>query len=100
MKDPKDDKFLDLGTVRFKKINRTTVAVNGIYTVKRRFDDTVKGRVEAYNMQGGEYRKYAERNVDKPCTNLAEKAAEPWDHFLKHTNISECPVEPVNIFFE
>jgi hypothetical protein len=86
---------MDLGTLRIKKINRTTYAVNGIFTEKLRFDDEIKIKIEGYNLQGGEYRKLGERSFEKPCTSFKESFGPPYADFLTYTNLTICPVDPV-----
>jgi hypothetical protein len=96
--DPKQDRILDLGTVRFKKINRTTYAANGVVVLKHRVDNTLNLKIEAYNFQGGEYRKYGDRTFKEFCTIFKERFGPIFHDFMAHTNSSkDCPLDPVNV---
>jgi hypothetical protein len=72
----KEDRIVDLGTIRLKKINRTTYAVNGVCVLKHKVDDAEIFKIEAYNLQGGEYRKYAERTFQQGCTLAKENSVQ------------------------
>ncbi len=51
--------------------------------------------MEAYNLQGGEYRKLAEKSLSQSCINLKIHMGAIWQDFLKYTNITDCPMDPV-----
>ena len=85
-----DNKFLSFDGLRVKKFNRTRLVykvnhnflnnidtlcvysyvVSGKYNLKTPLDDNIDIFVEAFNFQGGQYKKMADKKIPKICTTL------------------------------
>lgn len=50
--------------------NKSSYVLNGKYTIKTGFDDTFSGSGAGLNFQGGQYKKIADKTVDKICATL------------------------------
>ena len=90
-----------LDTFRVKKFNRSTYVLNGNFTLKERFDDTLDVRFINYNFQGREYRKIFERLIQKFCTSLfVEPLRKLYESFVAHSDLpkfGDCDFPPVRI---
>ena len=88
-------------TLRVKKYNRSTYVLNGNFTLKERFDDTLDVRFINYNFQGREYRKIFERFVPKLCSTIfVETFRKLYGTITAHSDLpkfGDCDFRPVSI---
>lgn len=89
--------------MKVMKVVRSTYVLNGNFTIKRPFYDSYIATVDAKNLQGGEYRRYAKKTVTRVCSDVVMNPSfeTVYEDVQKYSNIPKwgtCPFPAVSFF--
>lgn len=87
----KEDAMWNWESLRIRKLNRSTYAMDGIYVLKQPIHDGLTMNIFLLNHQGGQFKKIFEKAIEKPCSAAFQESTRK--HIEDFQAVSSRPME-------